>query len=44
LEVSLTKIETSTVFLWYAILYSSEHIQDRLDVSSRTPWLRRSSL
>jgi hypothetical protein len=31
------------VFLGYASLCASEHIQDRLDVSSRTAWLWRSS-
>jgi hypothetical protein len=44
LEVGYVKIERSTVFLGYSLLCASEHIQDRLDVSSRTEWLRRSRL
>ena len=44
LEVGFMKIEASTVFLGYASLCASEHIQDRLDVSSRTAWLWRSNL
>jgi hypothetical protein len=44
LEVGFIKIEASTIFLRYAILRASEHIQDRLDVSSRTAWLWRSNL
>jgi hypothetical protein len=35
-EVGFVKIETSTVFLGYASLHTSEHVQDRLNVSSRT--------
>jgi hypothetical protein len=34
-EVSFMKIETGTVFLGYASIRASEHIQDRLDVSGR---------
>jgi hypothetical protein len=34
------QIEASAVFLRYASLSASEHIQDRLDVSRRTAWLR----
>src|SRR5215208_6483069 len=44
LEVSFAKIEASTVFFRYAILRAAEHIHDRLDVSSRTAWLRRNRL
>jgi hypothetical protein len=44
LEICFMEIEASTVFLGYASLSVSEHIQDRLDVSGRTAWLRRSNL
>jgi hypothetical protein len=38
-EIGFMKIEAGTVFLGYASLRASEHIQDRLDVSGSTAWL-----